>query len=58
MIQKNRYTYRNYIILNSKIGAFKRVYEDNEGEVNFGKFFLYDPKKYYFNEHDKKIIDA
>ena len=44
--------------LNSKIGAFKRVYEDNEGEVNFGKFFLYDPKKYYFNEHDKKIIDA
>ena len=44
--------------LNSKIGAFKRVYEDGEGEVNFGKFFLYDPKKYYFNEHDKKIIDA
>ncbi len=44
--------------LNSKIGAFKRVYEDNEGEVNFGKFFLYDPKKYYFNEHDKRIIDA
>ena len=44
--------------LNSKIGAFKRAYEDNEGEVNFGKFFLYDPKKYYFNEHDKKIIDA
>ena len=44
--------------LNSKIGAFKRAYEDGEGEVNFGKFFVYDPKKYYFNEHDKKIIDA
>lgn len=44
--------------LNSKIGAFKRAYEDGEGEVSFGKFFLYDAKKYYFNEHDKKIIEA
>ena len=44
--------------LNTKVGAFQKVYEENHGEVNFGKFFTYNPSKYYFNEHDKIIIDA
>ena len=45
--------------LNSKISTFKKVYVDNIGEeVYFGKNFTYNINKYYFNEHDKKIIDA
>ena len=44
--------------LTPHISQFKESYENNYGEVYFGKSFTYDPTKYYFNEKDKKIIDA
>ena len=44
--------------LNPKINAFKDSYEDNYGEVKFGKNFTYNPENNYFNEEDRKVLDA
>lgn len=45
-------------VLTPHISQFKEAYENNFGEVYFGKSFTYDASKYYFNEKDKKILDA
>ena len=44
--------------LNNKVSVFSKTYETNDGEAVFGKNFVYDPKKYYFSEENKVIIDA
>ena len=44
--------------LNNKVSAFKSVYEDGVGEVKFGKNFTFNPELNYFNEENRKIIDA
>ena len=44
--------------LNNKASAFKSVYEDGVGEVKFGKNFTYNPELNYFNEENRKVIDA
>ena len=44
--------------LNNKVSAFKSVYEDGVGEVKFGKNFTFNPELNYFNEENRKVIDA
>ncbi len=43
-------------LLNNKFSRFVLSYE-NGGEVPFGKSFIYDASKYYFDDTDKKILD-
>ena len=44
--------------LNTKVSAFKKVYEDGVGEVKFGKNFTFNPELNYFNEENKNVIEA
>ena len=44
--------------LNNKVSAFKSVYEDGVGEVKFGKNFTFNPELNYFNEENRKVIEA
>ena len=44
--------------LNTKVSAFKKVYEDGVGEVKFGKNFTYNPELNYFNEENKRVIES
>lgn len=44
--------------LKPHVSLFKEAYENGYGEVYFGKNFTYDASKHFFNENDKKIIDA
>lgn len=41
---------------NSKLNQFLSIYEDGETCLNFGKNFIYDPKRHYFNKQDEDII--
>ena len=43
-------------VLKNKIHNFLEVYNNQNGVVQFGKNFTYDPKKYYFNSDNEKII--
>lgn len=43
-------------VLKNKIRYFLDAYNDQEGIVEFGKEFTYDPKKHFFNAEDEKII--
>ena len=43
-------------VLKNKIHNFLEVYNNQNGVVHFGKNFTYDPKKYYFNSDNEKII--
>ena len=43
--------------VSSKYNKFINAYYDNEGEVEFSKYFTYNPQKYYFSEEDSKILD-
>ena len=44
--------------LNTKVSAFKKVYEDGVGEVKFGKNFTFNPELNYFNEENKRVIES
>ncbi len=41
----------------SKYNKFIKAYYDKEGQVEFGKYFTYNPKEYYFDDEDNKILD-
>ena len=68
--EKGDYYFRDFLVpkvyigesrlynLNNKIRAFSDVYEEGEGEVNFGKNFTYNPKIHFFSEENTKIIKA
>ena len=43
--------------IGSKYNKFINAYYDKEGQVEFGKYFVYDPKVYYFDDVDNKILD-
>ena len=43
-------------VLRNKIHNFLEVYNSQNGVVQFWKNFIYDPKKYYFNSDNEKII--
>lgn len=43
-------------VLKNKIHNFLGVYNSQNGAVEFGKSFTYDPKKHYFNYSNEKII--
>lgn len=47
---------RLYSVRN-KLGKFFECYMENEGEVEFGKQFTYNPLKHFFNSEDKDILD-
>ena len=44
--------------LGNHITAFKVAYENQEGEVYFGKNFTYIPEKYYLSSNSKTIIES
>ena len=44
-------------VLKNKISDFFRVYKSKQGNVNFGKNFIYEPNKHYFNKIDTEIIE-
>lgn len=41
-----------------KINSLKRVYEDGEGTLKFGKEFTYNPEKHYFSTNSETILKA
>ena len=43
--------------IGSKYNKFINAYYDKEGQVEFGKYFIYDPRIYYFDDIDNKILD-
>lgn len=43
--------------LNAKLSKFLPVYEEKEGEVVFGKNFVYSPSKYFFSKKDEEILN-
>ena len=43
-------------VLKNKIRYFLDAYNTNSGTVEFGKNFIYDPKKHYFSPDNEKII--
>ena len=43
-------------VLKNKIRYFLDAYNTNNGTVEFGKNFIYDPKKHYFSPDNEKII--
>lgn len=47
---------RLYSVRN-KMGKFLECYIENDGEVEFGKQFTYNPNKHYFSNEDREIID-
>ncbi len=49
--------YDKLYAIGSKYNKFINAYYDKEGQVEFGKYFVYDPKKYYFDDVDNKILD-
>lgn len=44
--------------LGNHVTAFKVAYENQEGEVYFGKNFTYIPEKYYLSSNSKTIIES
>lgn len=42
--------------LNNKLNQFLEVYENEEGEVVFGKNFTYEPSRYFFSKTDEAIL--
>ncbi len=42
--------------LNNKISSFLDTYENEEGEIVFGKGFTYNPQKYFFSKIDDTIL--
>ena len=60
--------YRGYILtlkigierlysVRHKLGEIFKCFDDNNGSVEFGKQFTYDPNKHFFNNEDMEIID-
>lgn len=49
--------YNNYYVLKKNINEFFEAYYSKNGSVVFSKNFVYNPKKHYFSDKDKKIID-
>lgn len=47
----------NFYVLKKNINEFYETYYSKTGNVVFGKNFIYNPKKHYFNDKDKQIID-
>ena len=48
-------TNKKYILKN-KVHNFLEVYNEQSGTVEFGKNFIYDPKKHYFSPENERII--
>lgn len=44
-------------MLNKNIREFFESYNNKEGYVEYGKNFIYNPHRYYFDEIDQKIIE-
>lgn len=42
--------------LNNKLNSFLETYENEEGEVVFGKNFTYSPSKHFFSKTDEEIV--
>ncbi len=49
--------HNNYYVLKKNINEFFEAYYSKSGSVVFGKNFIYNPKKHYFSDKDKRIID-
>lgn len=44
-------------VLRKKINDFITAYKEKKGAIEFGKNYIYDAEKSYFNKSDKQIID-
>ena len=45
-------------VMNNHFNDFKDAYETGEGEVKFGKEFIYNPQEHYFSKENVHLIEA